>query len=58
MRSFLGLASYCRRFVKEFSKLCALMTNSLKDKNNIIDWNPECNSNFQTLKSLLTQTPI
>ena len=34
------------------------MTNLLKGKNNVIDWTSECDSSFQTLKSLLTQTHI
>ena len=58
VRSFLGLASYYRRFVKGFSKIAAPMTDLLKGKNNIINWTPECESSFQTLKSLLTQTPV
>ena len=58
VRSFLGLASYYRRFVKGFSKIAAPMTNLLKGKNNVIDWTFECNLSFQTLKSVLTQTPV
>ena len=58
MRSFLDLTSYYRRFVKEFSKISAPITNLLKGKSNVIDWTPECNSSFHTLKSLLTETPI
>jgi hypothetical protein len=34
------------------------MTDLLKGKNNIINWIPECESSFQTLKSLLTQTHV
>ena len=58
VRSFLGLASYYRRFVKGFSKIAAPMTNLLKGKSNMIDWTPECDESFQTLKSLLTQTLV
>ena len=58
VRSFLGLASYYRRFVKGFSKIAAPMTNLLNDKGNAIDWTPECDLSFQTSKSLLTQTPV
>ena len=32
VRSLLGVASYCRRFVKGFSKIVALMSNLLKRK--------------------------
>jgi hypothetical protein len=58
VRSFLGLASYYRRFVKGFSKIAAPMTNLLKGKSNVIDWTPECESSFQNLKYVLTQTPV
>ena len=58
VRSFLGLASYYRRFVKGFSKIAAPMTNLLNDKGSAIDWTPECDLSFQTSKSLLTQTPV
>ena len=58
VRSFLGLASYYRRFVKGFSKITAPMTNLLKGKNNVIDWTPECDSSFQTLKLMLIQTLV
>ena len=58
VRSFLGLASYYRRFVKGFSKIVAPMTNLLKGKSNVIDWTPECDSSFQTLKSMLIQTHV
>ena len=34
------------------------MTNLLKGKNYVIDWTPDCNLSFQTLKLVLTQTPV
>ena len=58
VRSFLGLANYYRRFVKEFSKIAAPMTNLLKGKGNGIDWTPECGSSFQNLKYVLTQISV
>ena len=58
VRSFLGLASYYRRFVRGFSKLAAPMTALLKGKVDSIDWTPECELSFRTLKSVLTQTPV
>lgn len=41
LRSFLGLASYCRRFVQNFSKIAKPMTELLcKDKR--YTWSPAC----------------
>ena len=58
MKSFLGLPSYYRKFIKGFSKIIAPMTNLLKDKSNMIDWTLKCDSIFLTLKSILTQTLV
>jgi hypothetical protein len=49
IRSFLGLASYYRRFIKDFSKIAEPMT-SLLEKNKDFDWNKECQANFEELK--------
>jgi hypothetical protein len=42
VRSFLGLASYYRRFVKGFSKIVAPMTALLRGKSESITWTNEC----------------
>ena len=49
VRSFLGLASYCRRFVENFSKVAKPLTELLK-KDKKFDWTPQCKSSFQELK--------
>ena len=55
--SFLRLASYCRRFVENFSKIAKPMTKLLcKDK--WYSWSPACQSAFEDLKSRLTTAPI
>ena len=41
VHSFLGLASYYRRFVKGFSMTVALMTRLLQ-KNVIFEWSEKC----------------
>jgi hypothetical protein len=46
VRSFLGLASYYRRFVRGFSKLAAPMTALLKGKVDTIDWTPKSELSF------------
>ena len=57
VRSFLGLASYCRRFVENFSKIAKPLTDLLhKDKK--FEWTPKCQESFQTLKDKLTSAPV
>ncbi|WVZ81255.1 hypothetical protein U9M48_028649 [Paspalum notatum var. saurae] len=57
IRSFLGLAGYYRRFIKDFSKTAKPMT-SLTKKNAKYVWNSNCEEAFQTLKKLLTSAPV
>ncbi|WVZ80786.1 hypothetical protein U9M48_028237 [Paspalum notatum var. saurae] len=57
VRSFLGLAGYYRCFIKDFSKTAKPMT-SLTKKNAKYLWSPKCEEAFQTLKKLLTSTPV
>ncbi|WVZ81168.1 hypothetical protein U9M48_028579 [Paspalum notatum var. saurae] len=47
IRSFLGLAGYYRRFIKDFSKMAKPMT-SLTKKNAKYSWSPNCEDAFQT----------
>ncbi|WVZ70623.1 hypothetical protein U9M48_019271 [Paspalum notatum var. saurae] len=57
IRSFLGLAGYYRRFIKDFSKTAKPMT-SLTKKNAKYLWSSKCEEAFQTLKKLLTSAPV
>ncbi|WMV18946.1 hypothetical protein MTR67_012331, partial [Solanum verrucosum] len=57
VRSFLGLAGYCRRFVKGFSIIASPLTKLLQKEVKFI-WDDKCQESFETLKSLLTQAPI
>jgi hypothetical protein len=49
IHSFLGLASYYRRFIENFSKIAKPMINLLK-KTNEFEWTLECELSFQTPK--------
>ncbi|WVZ89977.1 LOW QUALITY PROTEIN: hypothetical protein U9M48_036322 [Paspalum notatum var. saurae] len=53
IRSFLGLAGYYRRFIKDFSKIAKPMT-ALTQKNAKFAWSQKCEEAFGTLKKLLT----
>ncbi|XP_071933149.1 uncharacterized protein [Coffea arabica] len=57
VRSFLGLAGYYRRFIKDFSKIVGPMTDLTKKGNRFI-WTPKCESSFQELKKRLTSAPV
>ena len=57
VRSFLGLARYYRRFVKNFSQI-ALPLTKLTRKNAPFEWTPECEQSFQDLKEKLTTAPV
>ena len=57
VRSFVGLASYYRRFVKGFSSVASQLTNLTKQSVPFV-WSDECEESFQKLKTLLTTAPI
>ncbi|RVW14225.1 Retrovirus-related Pol polyprotein from transposon 412 [Vitis vinifera] len=57
IRSFLGLASYYRRFIEGFSKI-ALPLTKLTQKGVKFEWSNDCERSFQELKNKLVTTPI
>ena len=57
VRSFLGLAGYYRRFVKDFSKIATPLTK-LTRKNEKFVWNEKCEESFQELKQRLVTAPV
>ena len=57
VRSFLGLASYYRRFVKDFAAL-AKPLHKLCEKKVKFRWDEDCESAFQKLKEKLVSAPI
>ena len=57
--SFLGLAGYYRRFIKDFASIAVPLTNLTKKKNpDIVVWREECDRAFNTLKDMLTSAPV
>ena len=56
VRSFIGLCSYYRRFIKNFSSIAAPLT-ALTGKNQPYRWDESCQESFETLKQLLTTAP-
>ncbi|KAL8125566.1 hypothetical protein AgCh_013013 [Apium graveolens] len=57
VRSFLGLAGYYRRFVKDFSKIATPLTK-LTRKNQKFEWSAECENSLQELKQRLVTAPV
>jgi hypothetical protein len=55
--SFLGLAGYYRRFILNFSKIVKQITELLKKGTKYV-WSEDCDDAFQTLKKLLTTSPM
>jgi hypothetical protein len=49
IQSFLGLAGYYCRFIKDFSKIAKRMTKLL-EKHKAFEWTKECQASFEELK--------
>jgi len=56
VRSFLGLASYYRRFVPTFAEIAAPL-HALTAKSKQFDWTPSCDQAFVRLKYALISSP-
>ncbi|XP_028805181.1 uncharacterized protein LOC114760092 [Neltuma alba] len=57
VRSFLGLAQYYRRFIRDFSRIALLLTKLIW-KNQPFEWDVKCEVSFQELKQKLTSTLV
>lgn len=57
LRSFLGLAAYCRRFVKHFAVVDKPLTELLK-KGMLYVWTQDHEVEFSTLKHLRSTAPV
>ena len=58
VRQFLGVASYYRKFVKDFANLAAPMYDLSKKSAQQFEWTDECNDTFLCLKRFLTSAPV
>jgi hypothetical protein len=57
IQSFLVLAGYYQRFIKDFSKVAKPMTKLL-EKNKAFEWTEECQTSFEELTKRLTSAPV
>ncbi|VDO99012.1 unnamed protein product [Heligmosomoides polygyrus] len=56
VKAFLGMCSFFRRFVHDFARIAAPLSNLLK-KDTPFEWTAECDHSMRTLKNALT-TPL
>lgn len=56
LRSFLGLVSYYRKFIKDFAKIAKCL-HALTSKYGKWEWTSECDKAFQCLKEKLVTAP-
>lgn len=57
VRAFLGTAGYYRRFIKDFSKISAPLTELTKESVKF-EWGPEQQKAFDTLKQAIATGPV
>jgi hypothetical protein len=50
VRSFHGLASFYRKFIKDFSGICAPMMDTMKKKHKYFKWTEKVERSFNILK--------
>ncbi|CAF1084389.1 unnamed protein product, partial [Brachionus calyciflorus] len=55
--SFVGLASYYRKFIRDFAKI-AVPLHKLNTVDTKFDWTPECEIAFQSLRNLLISDKV
>jgi hypothetical protein len=58
VRSFHGLASFYRKFIINFSGICASMMDTIKKKHKYFHWTEEVEKSFKLLKEKITGQPI
>lgn len=59
LRSFLGMTGYYRKFIDNFAKIAAPLTDcTKKGEPNKIHWTSESVSAFKELKTAMTSSPV
>jgi len=59
VRIFHGLATFYRKFIKNFSHICSPILDTIKgDKKRKFQWTEEAKKSFEYLKKRVSQQPI
>jgi hypothetical protein len=58
VRSFHGLASFYRKFIKNFSEISAAMMDTVKKRQKYFHWTEEAEKSFNLLKRKITEQPV
>ena len=58
LRSFLGLLQFFRRFIPDFAKVAAPLTDLTKKDMGLHKWDKSCDEAFEKLKTAITEAPI
>ena len=58
VRSFHGLASFYRKFIKKFSGICESIIETIKKDRDPFQWIVEAERSFQFLKKKITEQPV
>jgi hypothetical protein len=58
VRSFHGLASFYRKFIRNFSGISATMMDTVKKRHKVFHWTAEAEKSFNLLKRKITEQPI
>ena len=58
LRTFLGLANYYRKFVKDFSLIAKPLYAATESHRKDITWTADCEKNFNQLKDALCSAPV
>jgi hypothetical protein len=58
VRRFHGLASFYRKFIRNFNGISAAMMDTVKKRHNIFQWTAEAEKSFNLLKRKITEQPV
>jgi hypothetical protein len=58
VRSFHGLASFYRKFIRNFSGISTAMMDTVKKRHKTFHWTEEAEKSFNLLKRKITEQPV